>query len=317
MSDLDSKSWYKKYRPSTLDGYIFQNDDQKKLVEKIINDNLTGHALLSGVQGTGKTTLARIILNELNVQPSDVLSVNCSDETSIDMIRNKVVNFVSVIPDGDYRVVILEECDYLSKNAQASLRVITEELVDSAKFILTCNYGHKILPALKSRCIYQFDFKAPQKRGVAGKVVDMLLNEKIKFDSKLILPFINAHYPDFRKIINTIQQHSVNGELQEPNSVSGESDTKLKLIKLLETPNSWREMRELVCKEVSEDEYDDIYRFLYENLSNCEPFKNSIDKYESAIVLIKEYLESDAIVALRYVNMAALFIELGNLATSE
>lgn len=311
MLELESKLWVKKYQPTSLTDYIFQNKQQKDLVQSIITERMVGHALFSGIQGTGKTSLSNVLVKELEVLPSDVLRINCSDESSIDTIRTKVIGFTSVFPDGEFRVVQLEECDYLSKNAQASLRVLLEESVDRAKFILTCNYVHKILPALKSRCQYQFDFKAPDKREIIRRVIEIMMKEDIKFDQNLIMTYIDACYPDMRKIIQTIQQHCVAGELQPYTAGGGNDDYKFKLLEHLEK-DEWTKMREIVCSQVSDDEMEEVYKFLYQNIDKCSRFKNT-DNYEQAIVIIAKYLKSDGMVAVREINLAALFIELGTI----
>ena len=215
-SNLKSKSWAMKYKPNDLSQYIFQNNNHKNQIDTLISDKMSGHMLLSGIQGTGKTSLSDILLYELKVDPTDVLRINASDETSIDVIRNKVINFISAVPNGDFRVVQMEEADYLSPNGQAALRGILEEYIDTAKFIFTCNYAHKIIPALKSRCLYQLEFKAPDKTDVLRRIIEILLSEKIKFEPSTIEKYVNICYPDLRKIIQTVQQHCVNGELLDP-----------------------------------------------------------------------------------------------------
>jgi len=311
MSNLSTKLWVKKYKPTNIKEYIFQNDKQKKLVESIIEEDMVGHALFSGIQGTGKTSLSDVLIHELGVAESDVKRINCSDETSIEVIRNKVVNFVSCIPDGKYRVVQLEECDFLSFNAQASLRVLLEDYVDHAKFILTCNYIHKIIPALKSRCQYQFDFKAPDKKSTVMRVIKILMDEKIEFDKNLIMPYVDACYPDLRKTIQTIQQHCVNGVLLEPSSVGEGDDYKFKILEYLEK-NNWQSMREIVCAQVSDDEIVSVFEFLYKNLDKCKKFKET-EAWEQGIVMIAKYLKNDTTIAIREINLAALFIELGTI----
>jgi len=311
MSDLSSKLWVKKYKPTTIQDYIFQNDQQKALVQSIVSEDMVGHALFSGIQGTGKTSLSDVLVNELKVLPSDVKRINCSDETSIDVIRGKVVGFVSVIPDGKYRLVQLEECDFLSFNAQASLRVLLEDYVDQAKFILTCNYIYKIIPALKSRCQYQFDFKSPEKKSTVLRVLKILMAENITFDKKLIMPYVDACYPDLRKTIQTIQQHCVDGVLLEPSSVGSGDDYKFKILEYLEK-NDWKAMREVVCAQVPDDEIVGIYKFLFENLNKCKKFKD-YEAWGEGYVMIAKYLHRDSTVAIRETNLAALFIELGTI----
>lgn len=309
MSDLQTKLWVKKYKPTNLSQYIFQNDSQKKLIQSIIDEKLVGHAIFSGIQGTGKTSLSDIIVHELGIDPSDVLRINASDENSIDIIRNKVVNFISVVPNGDYRVVQFEEMDALSHSAMSGLRTIMEDYVDYAKFIFTCNYIHKVIPALKSRCQYQLDFKSPDKTAITKKVIEILLAEKIKFDPQIILRYVDICYPDLRKVIQTIQQHCVNGELLDPSTDTDNDDYKFKFLELLEQ-DDWPGIRSIICDQVSNDEIESVYRFLYENLDKSKKFQTK-DKWETGQVMIADYLYKDSLVADREINVSALFIELG------
>lgn len=310
-STLKSKSWAMKYKPADLSQYIFQNDNHKKQIDALISGNMSGHVLLSGIQGTGKTSLSDILLCELNVDPSDVLRINASDETSIDVIRNKVVNFISAVPNGDFRVVQMEEADYLSPNGQAALRGILEEYIDTAKFIFTCNYVHKIIPALKSRCLYQLEFKSPDKTNVLRRIIEILLAEKIKFDPNTIEKYVNICYPDLRKIIQTVQQHCTNNELLDPSDSESNDDYKFKFLELLEK-DDWEIIRNLICKQVSNDEIDSVYRFLYDNLNKSPKFKSK-DKWETGIVYIAEYLYKDSLASDREIILTALFIELGRI----
>jgi replication factor C small subunit len=144
--------WVEKYRPNTLDGYVFRDTNQRQQIENWIREKTIPHLLFSGHAGIGKTTLAKILLNLLDTNDLDVLEINASRVNSVDDVRNKITNFVQMIPFGDFKVVLLDEADYLSHNAQAALRGLLEEYHTTARFILTCNYPNKIIPALHSRC---------------------------------------------------------------------------------------------------------------------------------------------------------------------
>lgn len=311
MSQLKNKAWVHKYKPTSLSEYIFQNSKHEQLVNTIIEENMPGHILLMGIQGTGKTSLSNILIHELGINPSDVLRINASDENSIDIIRNKVISFISTIPHGDYKVVQMEEADHISINGQSALRVVLEEYADSAKFIFTCNYGHKIIPALKSRCTHQLEFKSPDKPNVMKRVIQILLNEKVKFDPDLITKYVDICYPDLRKIIQTVQQNTINGELVDPSEIESNDDYKLHFLELLETDN-WSEIRNIICQQVSNDEIESVYRFLYENLHKSKKFQKT-ENWESGQVMIAEYLYKDAIVTDREINLSALFINLGKI----
>ena len=144
--------WVEKYRPKEVKDYVFRDKAQKDQVNGWVKDKSIPHLLFSGHAGIGKTTLAKVLLNELEVNEYDVLEINASRTNSVEDVRDKIVNFVQMIPFGDFKVVLLDEADYLSPNAQAALRGVMEEYHNTARFILTCNYPNRIIPALHSRC---------------------------------------------------------------------------------------------------------------------------------------------------------------------
>ena len=144
MKDL----WVEKYRPKKISEYVFRDDVQKNQVQSWIKSNAIPHLLFSGAPGTGKTTLAKLLLHELKVDWGDVLQINASSENSVDTIRDKITNFSQTMPFGEFKYVLLDEADYISVNAQAALRGVMEEYASSARFILTCNYFHKIILVL-------------------------------------------------------------------------------------------------------------------------------------------------------------------------
>ena len=144
--------WVEQYRPRDIDGYVFRDEAQRDQVKQWIKEGTIPHLLFSGAAGIGKTTLAKILINALNIDEYDVLEINASRTNSVDDVRDKITNFVSTMPFGQFKIVLLDEADYLSPNAQAALRGVMEEYAQTARFIMTCNYPHKIIPALHSRC---------------------------------------------------------------------------------------------------------------------------------------------------------------------
>ena len=221
------KLWVEKYRPKTIDKYIFHDDQQKASVMRMINDQSIPHLLLSGSAGTGKTTLARILIRTLNVDMTDVLVLNASDENSVDVMRDKIKGFISTIAFGDFKVVYLEEADRLTPHAQEVMRNMMEAYADQARFILTCNHENRITAPIKSRCQH-FHFRAPDQISVTEYCVNILAEEKIKFSLPLLEKYVVYGYPDVRKIINLLQQNSVEGKLQTPSfGGTGEGDWKL------------------------------------------------------------------------------------------
>ena len=309
MSEQLGGLWVETHRPTTISDYIFQDRQQEMAILEMISKGSIPHLLLSGVQGSGKTTLSKILVNELGLDQTDVLTVNASDENSVDVMREKIKSFISTFPLGPFKVVRLEEADYISLNGQGVLRQMMEEYADVARFILTCNYEHKIIPAIKSRC-QQFRFKAFDKNDVAERIAMILVEERVKFSVELVDTYVAAGYPDIRKIINMLQQNTINGVLHSPTSVES-GDYKFKLIELIET-DRWFEIRKLLCGTVAAEEWEDVYRFLYENLNKAPSFQVQ-EKWEAGIVIIADHLYKHGICADPEINAAAMFIRLAQL----
>jgi len=173
--------WVEKYRPNTINGYVFRDDHQRRQVETWIKDQSIPHLLLSGTAGIGKTTMAKMLIHELGIQEYDLLEINASRTNSVEAVRDKITNFVSMIPFGPFKVVLLDEADYLSPNAQAALRGVMEEYHTTARFILTCNYPNRIIPALHSRC-QGFHFERIDMNEYTARVATILMDEKVEFD---------------------------------------------------------------------------------------------------------------------------------------
>jgi len=308
MADLQ-KLWVEKYRPQTVEEYIWQDESQKRAILRMIGEGSIPHLLLSGVQGSGKTTLSKMLVRSLDLDPTDILLVNASDENSVDTMREKIKGFVSSWALGPFKVVQLEEADYLSQAAQATLRQMMEEYADVARFILTCNYDHKIISPVKSRC-QQFRFHAFDKDDVAERVATILISEKVKFNETLLYKYVAAGYPDIRKIINTLQQNVIDGQLQAPTEVET-GDYKFQMLELL-TADDWLAIRKLLCANVAAEEWEPVYRFLYENLDKSVKFSEQA-KWEEGIVVIADHLYKHGIVADPEINAAAMFIRLSTL----
>lgn len=304
-----SKIWVEKYRPKTVEDYIFQDQTQKRAILKFIGEGSIPHLLLSGVQGTGKTTLSKILVNSLGIEETDILLINASDENSVDVIRDKIKSFITTYALGGYKIVQLEEADYITPSGQAVLRQMMEEYADLARFILTCNYEHKIIPAIKSRC-QQFRFHTFDKDDIAERIAIILIEERVKFSEDLLYKYIAAGYPDIRKIINLVQQNVMDDELQPPHEVET-GDYKFKMLDLLET-DEWLEIRKLLCANVPAEEWEAVYRFLYENLNKSAKF-TSQNKWEEGIVTIAEHLYKHGIVADPEINAAAMLIRLSKI----
>ena len=299
--------WTEAYRPQTLDTYLFHDNAQRASIERMVADKTIPHLLLSGIQGSGKTTLAKVLINELDIDEMDVLILNASDENSVDVMRDKIKSFISTIAMGTFKVVLLDEADYISHAGQAVLRNMMETYNEQARFILTCNYENKIIPQIKSRS-QQFKFSKGDPDEITEFVAKILISEKVKFNLDLLDKYVAVGYPDIRKIINLLQQNSNNGVLQSPQSDSDSSDYKFKLLDLL-SKDGWWEARKVVCDNVIDGEWEDLYRFLYENLKDAPKFATA-SKWEQGIVIIAEHLYRHAHIADPEINAAAMFINL-------
>ena len=308
MADLN-KLWVEKYRPQVIEEYIFQDDKQKASFLKMIDERSIPHLLLSGVQGSGKTTLAKILINEMQLDENDVLTINASDQNNVEVIRDTIKTFISTFAMSGYKIVHLEEADYLTLNAQGIMRGLMEDYADVARFILSCNYENKIMPAIRSRC-QCFRFKSSNRDDIAEYMVKILASEHIQFDLDLIDKYISIHFPDIRSIIQSLQKNSVDGILQAHNDEGAVGDYKFELLNLIER-DQWFEARKLACASVVAEEWEYIFRFLYENLHKTPKF--SAGKYEDGIVIVADHLYKHALVADPEINAAAMFIRLTNI----
>lgn len=302
--------WNETYRPSTLDEYIFQSDQHKEQFTKMINDREITHLLLSGPPGSGKTSISQLLVKLLDISSMDILRINASDETSVDVMRDKVKSFVQTYALSKFKVVQLEECDRLSIAAQDSLKFITEEFSDNARFISTCNHVNKVIPALRSRFTH-FEFKSLKRDEAVLRLGEILTIENINFDMEMLSFFIDAAYPDMRKIINLAQQYSSTGTLVRP-TISDAGDYKIKILDLL-SKNDFRGIRKVVCENAAREDYEDLYRFMYDNISKVEQFASNTTLHEHAIVMIANYLYKNGIIADQEIGFAAMCCELGTL----
>ena len=296
--------WVEKYRPKTVDGYVFKDDAQKNQVNTWIKDKSIPHLLFSGGAGIGKTTLAKLLFNELDIHDLDILEINASRTNSVEDVRSKIVNFVQMIPFGDFKVVLLDEADYLSPNAQAALRGVMEEYHTTARFVMTCNYENRIIPAIHSRC-QGFHIAKVDQTEFTARVATILITEGITPDLDILDTYVKATYPDLRKCINMCQMNVQDNSLLRPNEGdTGNSDWKLEMVELFKS-GKIQAARKLLCGAVRPEEMEEIYRWLYDNI---ELFGDDTQQ-DTAVLTIKQGLVDHTLVADPEINLAATLRE--------
>jgi replication factor C small subunit len=304
MKDL----WVEKYRPKDLGGYVFRDDHQRKQIETWIKDQSIPHLIFSGSAGIGKTTLAKILVHQLGIEDYDVLEINASRTNSVDDVRDKITNFVQMIPFGPFKVVLLDEADYLSPNAQAALRGVMEEYHATSRFILTCNYPNRIIPAIHSRC-QGFHVERTDQTEFTARVATILVEENVEFDLETLDSYVKVTYPDLRKCINMVQQNVNEDKLNAPNKGdAGEADWKFDMVSLFQA-GKINEARKMLCGKLRAEEMEEVYRWLYDNLS----IFGEEAKQDSAILIIKQGLVDHTICVDSEVNLAATLVKLARL----
>lgn len=300
--------WVEKYRPKSIDGYVFRDDHQRKQINTWIKDKSIPHLLLSGSAGIGKTTLAKILIHELGIEDYDVLEINASRTNSVEDVRDKITNFVSMIPFGPFKVVLLDEADYLSPNAQAALRGVMEEYHATARFILTCNYPNRIIPAIHSRC-QGFHVERTDITEFTARVATILVDEGVDFDLDTLDSYVKVAYPDLRKCIQLVQQNSTEGKLEQPNSGdAGEAEWKFEMVALFKA-RKINEARKLLCGKIRAEEMEEVYRWLYDNI---DIFGDEASQVK-AILQIKKGLVDHTVCADAEINLAATLVQLAKL----
>jgi len=303
------KLWTEAYRPQTLEEYVFRDDQQRSMVKTWIDSRMIPHLLFSGAPGVGKTTLARILIAELGVDDYDVLEINASRENSVDTIRDKITGFVQTMPFGQFKVVLLDEADYISPNGQAALRGVMETYHASARFILTCNYPNRIIPALHSRC-QGFHIERVDITEFTARVATVLVSESVDFELETLDTYVRATYPDLRKCLNMCQMNSGSGRLAAPHGdENNQKEWRAEVVQLFKQ-HRVREARTLLCSSVRPDEMEEIFRWMYDNL---DLWSTDDQKQDQAIVIIRNGLANVPLVADQEINLSATLIELANL----
>ena len=294
-----------KYRPVSLENYI-GNDHLKTKVSKYINTGDIPHLLLHGKAGTGKTTLAKLLVSNIDC---DQMYINASDTNSVDTVRNQIKVFASSVGFKDLKVIILDECDFLTPNAQAALRNLMETFSKHCRFILTCNYVERIIDPIQSRC-QSYQIIPPSKKEVAIHTSNILNTEGITYDNNDIVTMVNSSYPDIRRIINSIQRNVVDNNLVVDTESMVKNDYKLQVLEILQTQdkkNAFKNLRQLLADSQIRD-YADLFRLLYDEVDSYG--KGHIAE---VILTVAKYELSDAQVVDKEINAMAMLIEILNI----
>ena len=302
--------WVEQYRPKDIEGYVFRDEAQRDQVKQWIKAGSIPHLLFSGAAGIGKTTLAKILINALNIDEYDVLEINASRTNSVDDVRDKITNFVSTMPFGQFKIVLLDEADYLSPNAQAALRGVMEEYAQTARFIMTCNYPHKIIPALHSRC-QGFHIEKVDHTEFTARAATVLVTEGVDFDLDVLDTYVKSTYPDLRKCLNLLQMNTVEGKLKTPSETgTGTADYKLAMVDLFKH-GKIREARTLLAAQARPEEMEEIFRWMYDNL---DMWSKTPEGQDEALLVIRKGLVNHVSCADAEINLSATLVELSQIA---
>jgi replication factor C small subunit len=301
--EVNNSLWVEKYRPRKLTEYV-GNEHLKQKVSDYLQSGDVPHLLFFGKAGTGKTTLAKLIVNSISC---DYIVINASDENNVDTVRNKVKGFASTIGFKDMKVIILDEFDYMTPNAQAILRNLMETFSKHCRFILTCNYVEKVIDPIQSRC-QTFQIVPPSKKEVAVQISQILGKEGVGFQPKDLVPIIDSSYPDIRKIINTCQLNSSKGQLKLDTTSVIDSDLKSKVVEILKgsdaKPNKWKNIRQAVADARIQD-FTELYTFLYEKVDDYGGTNTS-----NIILILSESQHKDALVVDKEITFMSCIIQI-------
>ena len=303
--------WVEKYRPLTVEDYVFVDQSQKEQVMSWIANKSIPHLLLSGPAGTGKTTLAKLLIHSLGINEYDVMVSNGSKEARRIGWMETLINFCQTMPFGDLKVVLIDEADYMNKESvQPALRNLMEDYSETVRFILTCNYRNKIIPPLHSRC-QGFHIARVDHTEFIARVARILLDEQIEFDLDVLDTYVKTTYPDMRKCLNLLQPNCHSGKLTILTVADiNARDWKYDCVNLFKQ-RDYRAARTMICQQVGPDEIDDIFRWMYDNL---ELWGSTPEQQDQAIIVIRNGLVNHSSVMDVEINLSATLCELAAIA---
>jgi replication factor C small subunit len=303
MNNNEHSLWVEKYRPDTLEGYVGNEHILEKVKIYIENEDVP-HLLLYGQAGTGKTTLAKIITNQIDC---DVMYINASDENNVDTVRDKIRGFASSMGFRKWKVIILDESDYLTPNAQAALRNLMETFSKTTRFILTCNYVEKIIDPIQSRC-QTFGITPPSKKEVAMRLKDILDGEAVNYQMEDLAVLVNSGYPDIRRVLNAAQRQVIGGELKIDKTSTIQANYMDDVLGVLKSndnlKDSFRNIRQIIADSKVRD-FTPFYRYLYDNVDEY-----ASGKVGNIILKIAEAQYQDASVVDKEVNVMAMMLQI-------
>lgn len=301
--------WTELYRPKSVEDYVFVDETIKKQIQTWVQDRSIPHLLLHGPAGTGKTTLAKVLVNEIGIEEFDFLQVNASRDNGVDFLKTKIEGFVSTLPFGHLKVVLLDEADYLSPNAQGLLRGLMETYASQARFILTCNFVHKVITPLKSRC-HELMINKQDQTEFTARVATILVNENVEFDLDTLDNYVRATYPDLRKCLNKVQANSNEGKLSKVTESSSTQDYRIAVVDLFKQ-RKIREARKLLCDQARPEEMEEIFRWMYDNLNL---WSSSPEGQDEAILIIRKGYVNHSMCADAEINLSATLVELSGIS---